>query len=337
MTRLFSIALVAVASSNLLAAATPPATRPATSPATKPALKIIPGQVIVPFDNMRRPWGELISVDLATRTGKFRKDGTDEVMSFIALPYAEMLHHATFGDLDDFRVGERVIFRLHPNEQGEWVWLTYIQDEMNMMLGHKEFYYVDSIDAQHHSLAVTQANQDKSFVREKGIVIDTDRDTHFWKNGQPAKFEDIKIGDALRTKSHGVGKGKTRVAWEVFLDEASLLKFQAEQKEIHNARMLKEGLPGYVDAAEGGQLKLTLFQEGLDQASTLKKGSLVKLAPAGVDRNPTKPAVAATIVSATKAGKLCKVVATISTTSDFQPGQLARLWVPAADASKPKK
>ena len=118
----------------------------ATKPA-KPPLKITPGKVIVPTDAMHRIWGELISVDLATRTGKFRKEGTDEVMSFTVLPYAELLHHAAFGDLDDFRVGERAIFRMHANEAGEWVWLTYIQDEMNMMNGHKEYFYVDAIDA----------------------------------------------------------------------------------------------------------------------------------------------------------------------------------------------
>src|SRR6266436_1663315 len=98
------------------------------TPPPKPVLKIIPGQVIVPTDAMRRIWGELISLDLATRTGKFRKEGTDEVMSFTVLPYAELLHHATFGDLQDFRIGERAIFRLHEAANtGQWTWLTYIQ------------------------------------------------------------------------------------------------------------------------------------------------------------------------------------------------------------------
>ena len=118
----------------------------ADKPPAKPALKITPGKVIIPFDKMQRPWGELISLDLATRTGKFRRESTDEVVSFTVMPYAELLHHATNGDLQDFRVGERAIFRLHENEKGEWVYLTYIQDEMNMMNGHKEYFHVDSID-----------------------------------------------------------------------------------------------------------------------------------------------------------------------------------------------
>ena len=58
------------------AADVPPAAPATPAAPAKPVLKIIPGKVIVPTDNMRRPWGEVISLDPATRTGKFRKDGT---------------------------------------------------------------------------------------------------------------------------------------------------------------------------------------------------------------------------------------------------------------------
>ena len=217
----------------------------AADPPAKPPLKIEPGKVIIPFDRMQRPWGELISIDLATRTGKFRRENNDEVVEFTAMPYAELLHHATLGDLQDFRVGERAIFRLHENEAGQWVWLTYIQDEMNMLLGHKEFYHVDAIDTEKRQITCTQGNADKSYVREQGIVIAMDQETRYWQAGAAAKFADIKPGAQLRTKTHGVGKGKTRIAWEVFLDEESLLKFQAEQKAVHVERIAAEGAPGY--------------------------------------------------------------------------------------------
>lgn len=275
-----TIAALAVLSLSCLAADAPPA---------KPVPVITPGQVVIPFEKMRRPWGELISLDLATRTGKFRSESNDEVMSFTVMPYAELLHHATLGDLQDFRVGERAIFRLHVNEKDEWVWLTYIQDEMNMMNGHKEYFYVDQIAASSGSLTCTWANFDKSFIREKNVVIETDKETHFWKAGQPAKFGDIKAGDKLRTKTHGLGKGRTRVAWEVFLDDESLVKFQTEQKAVHAKRMLTEGLPGYVHESQGSQLTLTLFNEGDELIKQLKLGGSIKAAPAGVDRKPTAP------------------------------------------------
>ena len=208
---------------------------------------------------MRRIWGELVSLDLATRTGKFRNESNDQVMSFTVLPYAELLHHAAFGDLQDFRIGTRAIFRLHENEAGDWVWLTYIQDQMNMMNGHKEYFYVDSIDADKGTLTCTQANFDKSFVREKGILISTDAETKYWKDAQPAKFADIKVGDKIRTETHGVGKGKVQMCWNVFLDDESLLKFQNEQKAVEAKRLQEEGSPGYVDKLDGDQPRSHAF------------------------------------------------------------------------------
>lgn len=294
----------------------------------KPPLKITPGQVIIPFDRMQRPWGELISLDLATRTGKFRRESTDEVVGFTVMPYAELLHHATNGDLQDFRVSERAIFRLHENEKGEWVWLTYIQDEMNMMNGHKEYFYVDEIDAGSGKLTCTWANFDKSFVREKGVVIKTAADTRIWKAGQPARFSDIKVGDKLRTKTHGVGKGKTRVAWEVFLDDDSLKKFQMEQMAVHARRIQEEGAPGYVDSFVEQDLRLTLFNEGSDIMKQLKPGTAVRIAPAGVDRKPVARAVAGTVQSMKMEGRQGKAALTVTPSgTKFEPTGLFRLWI----------
>src|SRR4051794_14161598 len=87
-----------------------------------PKAKITPGKVVIPTGpgEMRRIWGELVSLDLKTRTGTFRNESNDEVMSFKVLPYAELLHHAARGDLPDYRIGERAIFRLHEDADGKW-------------------------------------------------------------------------------------------------------------------------------------------------------------------------------------------------------------------------
>lgn len=296
---------------------------------TKPKLKIIPGQVIIPTGNgeMRRPWGELISLDLATRTGKFRNESDDSVMSFTVMPYAELLHHAASGDLQDFRVGERAIFRLHENDKGEWVWLTYIQDEMNMLNGHKEYFHVDKIDATKRALDCMWANSDKSYIRQTNVVIETDGETRFWKAGTPAKFSDIKLGDKLRTKTHGAGVGKRRIAWEVFLDDESLVKFQTDQRAVHAARIAKEGAPGYVDEANGKELKLTLFNEGADIAKQLKVGKAVRVAPAGVDRKPSTAPLSATVTAAATKGRETKVTLTLSAEAKFALAGLARVWL----------
>lgn len=311
-----------------LLAQSPTTKEAAKNQPARPVLKITPGKVIIPFDRMQRPWGELISVDLETRTGKFRRESNDEIVSFTVMPYAELLHHAAHGDLQDFRVGERAIFRLHENEQGEWGYLTYIQDEMNMMNGHKEFHHVDALDAEHGKLTVTQGNADKSYVRETGIVIRADKETRYWKNGEPARFADIQIGDKLRTKTHGIGQGKIRVAWEVFLDEASLQKFQSDQKEVHSSRIAEQGAPGYDDETRDQRLALTLFHEGELQVKPLKPGKLVRVAPAGVDRRPTSEPVEAKVETVKMQGRQCQVTLRLSEASDkFKPAELVRLWV----------
>ena len=307
-------------------AQTPKPAVPAKAPA-KPPLKITPGQVIVPFDRMRRIWGELIAIDPKTRTGTFRNEGNDEVMAFTIMPYAELLHHASNGDIQDFRVGERAIFRLHENEAGKWVWLTYIQDEMNMLFNHKEYYYVESLDPKNGTITFTQANQDKSFIRDKGLMMKTDGETRFWKAGKPATFADIKVGDALRARTHGLGKGKDRVAWDIFLDDDSLLKFRTEQQAVHAKRMAAEGLPGYVDSVEGNVVKLTLFGEATEAAKAFKAKQPVKLAPAGVDRKPASAPITGTLTEIKAAGKQNKITVTLdSAPGGFKVTELARLW-----------
>ena len=321
--RLFTSSILALALISLLEDTIPAADAPA-----KPVLKITPGKVIIPFDKMQRPWGELISIDLQNRTGKFRRENTDEVITFTVMPYAELLHHATLGDLQDFRIGERAIFRLHENEKGEWVLLTYIQDEMNMMNGHGEYFFVEEIDAKAGKISTTWAKGDLTFIREKGVVIETDKETRFWKAGQPAQFSDIKKGDKLRTKTHGVGKGKVRMAWEIFLDDESLNKFRTEQKAVHAQRILKEGAPGYVDEANGSKLILTLFNEGEDQVNLLKKSTPIKVASAGIDRKASAESIAGKVVSLLKTGKQTQVTLELEKQGDgFKPTSLARLWI----------
>jgi len=244
------------------------------------------------------------------------------------MPYAELLHHATLGDLQDFRIGERAIFRLHENEKGEWVLLTYIQDEMNMMNGHGEYFFVEEIDAKAGKISTTWAKGDLTFIREKGVVIETDKETRFWKAGQPAQFSDIKKGDKLRTKTHGIGKGKVRIAWEIFLDDESLNKFRTEQKAVHAQRILIEGAPGYVDESDGSKLILTLFNEGEDQVNLLKKGTPIKVASAGIDRKASAESIAGKVISLIKMGKQTQVTLELEKQGDgFKPTSLARLWI----------
>ena len=224
-------------------------------------------------------------------------------------------------------------FVLHPNENDEWVWLTYIQDEMNFLNGHKEYYWVDSIDAPGGKIEVTDANFDKSCVRSQGHHPGNRRRHALLAKGEPASFSDIQVGDKLRTKTHGVGKGKARRCWEVFLDDASLVKFQDEQKQVNRGRMMAEGMPGYVDQAEADRLQLTLFSEGSELFGKLKPGAQVRVAPAGVDRKATGEPTAAVVEETKPEGRNRTVTLKLDqpTGNTFPVGGLAKCGTSKAE------
>jgi hypothetical protein len=199
---------------------------------------------------------------------------------------------------------------------------------MNMLNGHKEYYWVDRLDAEKGEIEYTQANADKSFVRGKNLILETDEQTRYWKAGEPAKFSDIKIGDKLRAKSHGIGKGKHHRCWEVFLDDASLEKFQKEQQAVHTKRLAEEGWPGYIDESDASLVRVTLFLEGRELAKELKVGKTVRVAPAGEDRKAGK-SVEGTIKEQKPVGNLQQVTITLKAAppEPFKVTGVARLWI----------
>jgi hypothetical protein len=135
------------------------------------------------------------------------------------------------------------------------------------------------------------------------------------------------VGEPIRTETHGVGKGKVQMCWNVFLDDASLLKFQSAQKALQSKRLAEEGAPGYVDSNSTSGVELTLFWEASDIARGLVAGKKVRLAPAGVDRKPTGAPLSATVTAARMQGNLGKVSVKLDGEArGLDAGALARLW-----------
>jgi hypothetical protein len=280
-------------------------------------------------------------LDLKNRTGKFRNESTDEVWDFVVEPYAELLHHGADGDLQDFTIGERAIFRCHPGGEGRPWRLTYIQDEMNFLNGHKEFFFIDKIDAGKNDtaqgagklarLTCHQANADQSFVRTQELTIDVDENTRYFRDGKPATFADLKVGLPIQTKTRGTGSGKDRIAWYVFLDVASLQKFSDEQKAVHAKRLRVEGLAGFCDRVDDGTIEVTLFRETGAFAKKLKAGMKVTLAAAGDDRKAAwDPVETWTVTAAKMQGVHGKVTLHLgaSLPTGVKPGAVIRLFAP---------
>ena len=192
------------------------------------------------------------------------------------MPYAELLHHGTFGDLQDFIVGERAIFRLHEDEKGQWRYLTYIQDEMNFLNNHHEWYWIDKIDRAAGTFTCHQADADQKFVREKEVVVNFDEKTKYWKAGQLISLDQIAPGDRMQIKA-----ARYRERAETFGSRGtcswireSLAKIPSRTKGRPSfpTDAETEGLPGYVDSVTDNEVQITLFRETGEFVPRLKPG-----------------------------------------------------------------
>ncbi len=115
----------------------------------------------------------------------------------------------------------------------------------------------------------------------------------------------------------------------MFLDDASLLDFQAKQKKVHHDRIASEGLPGYIDRGDGNHVRLTLFPEGGELFGGLKQGMAVRLAPAGKDRRPLGEPVEARLMEMGKNGRYTMLTLQLADPAQadrFAFGGVARAW-----------
>ena len=314
----------------------------ATADAAPPAPRQPPPKILPDGDPRRdvaiqKPRGELLSLDLATRSGTYRRSADGVVVPFTVLPHCLCQHDNALGDLSDYRIGERLRFITYEGADGRWNRVGLIAEELAEIVAHKEPYYVDSIDAAQGLLVCTRRDAAKTKIVWPNMQITTDNETRYWLGGKPdAKFSDIQVGMGLYMKTHHGDAFLNRVAWDVFLDDASVEKVKADQTAALEKRLLGDGLPGYWDSASGTEAQVTLFTECMDlllkRRLLSKKGTRVELASAGPDRAATGPRIAATVVQARLYIRNTAYIGEIKLTldapppADFKPTSVIRLW-----------
>jgi hypothetical protein len=290
--------------------------------------------------------GELLSYDPATRAGTFKSSADGAIVGFTALPHVLCQHHGALGDMNDYRIGERLRFMLHEGEDGQWNRLGLVAEELEELVAHDEPYFVDKLDGDKGILICTRRNRAGDKIVWPGMVITTDQDTRYWREGRPdAKFADLTVGMPLFMKTHGGTGLLARTAWEVLMDKASVEHFKTEQLQALKQRLTTEGLPGYIDNASEKEVRLTLFPEVmsviLGQTSgakaapaqrALQAKQSVQLALAGPDRAAKGDRVTGKVTLLRpfiKNGSyICEVTIALEAPApaDFKPAAVARVW-----------
>ena len=233
------------------------------------------------FGKMPRAWVEVLKVDADRRVLTVRTKTGEEVEVPIRGD-TELRVRDSWGDLTDYYPGESVMLFVYHDADGKWAYPRAVQDEIQMMSGHKWWWTVDALDATAGTLELSRKENGKAFKESFRVGADT----KVWKGDTPAGIEALKVGDVVLFQTRYTKGEAKRFAVEV-LDAKGLEAVRAAQQAKHRDRLAANGLPAVVNDIEvlTGAVTVTVQWEASDVARGIKPGAKVDVvggAKAGV-------------------------------------------------------
>lgn len=166
-----------------------------------------------------RVLGELLEVDAKNRTGKFRDELSQEVVTFTLLPEAPAIkaphplpktgtarYLGREVPLDQLPLGQRYRFYLYQDDQGLFTRVCFLSDEYSHLTQQAISYRVDQLNLDHGSIDVAYQipevkdyngdMQQPSDVGHRRLLVTPE--TRYWQGDQQTKPTDLKQGDLLR-------------------------------------------------------------------------------------------------------------------------------------------
>ena len=223
------------------------------------------------FGKMPRAWVEILKVDAERRVLTVRTKKGDEVEVPIRGD-TELRVRDSWGDLTDYYPGESVMLFVYHDADGRWVYPRAVQDEIQMMSGHKWWWTVDALDATAGTLELSRKENGKEFKESFRVGADT----KVWKGEKPAGIDTLKVGDVVLFQTR-YEKGESKRFAVELLDAKGLEAIKTTQQAKHRERLVAKGLPAIVNDIEmlTGALTVTVQWEASDVARGIKPGAKV--------------------------------------------------------------
>lgn len=169
-----------------------------------PWFQVKPGHLPPPFAE-HLIFGELISADPVTKTGRFRQGQTGETVEFALLPEGSVKFLNAKATLADLPAGTRCRFSMFRDEKGQFTKASLVTDEFTRMASNAITYRIDTLKIAegglfvgHQLPEVKDYNGDMQrppdIGRSQLRVSDT---TRVWKGEQQVKLADLAVGDVL--------------------------------------------------------------------------------------------------------------------------------------------
>lgn len=211
--------------------------------------------------------GELLSADPDGRSGRFRADKIGSIVDFTLPPYGGVMYAGAEADLRDVPTGTRCLFSLHQDDGGTFTRATAIVDEATEMARAECSYRLDRVALGEGKILVARRHdrvkddkealiQPPDFGRSELAV---DASTRVWKGGGRVGLDALVDGDSLLIDRSGQTATSRGVCVDIWAGtEASQLAAQRQQ-DRHDESLLREGVPGWIEAVEGKTMIVTFF------------------------------------------------------------------------------
>lgn len=258
-----------------------------------------------PGQNLRRLhprqfWGELVGVDLGTRTIVFRRESDDRVLAVRLLPYAEALRTFTPGvPLELFVPGERIVVGVADETEGRYG--TIVRDEVHINYQHNLWYRIETLDA--GALTARQIAANENVVHPDGHLMvmpaapdgvlrwTLDARTVYWRGGAQAPVSELAVGDHVQIRSRMTGRGRQLIAWEI-IDPPSMPLRDAEMRAAADRAVARDGVPVTLVSRQGGEAKLEILNGFARHTAGWGDGTALTL------RVPGRPPAAVSLAAA---------------------------------------
>jgi hypothetical protein len=223
------------------------------------------------FGKMPRAWVEIVKVNAEKRSLTVRtKKG--EVVEVPVRADTELRVRDSWGNLGDYYPGESVMLFIYHDSDGKWVYPRAVQDEIQMMSGHKWWWTVEKLDAKSGTLDLSRTEKEKTF--RESFRVGTE--TKVWKGEKPAGIDSLKVGDVILFQTRYDKGEEHRFAVEL-LDAKGLEAIRAAQQSKHRGRLIADGLPAVVTDLDPltGAVGASVQWEAGEEAKALKAGDRV--------------------------------------------------------------
>ena len=222
-----------------------------------------------PLRSAHRVDGELLKVDVAHRSGRFRTDRTGELVDFTMPPYGAVMALNTEGDLRDLSPGTRYHFFLHQDDRGVFTRAAVIMDEFTDLASNDLSYRVDAIELEEGRLLLAQRharvkNDKEDLIQPPDFgrgVFAVDATTRVWKDDKRIELGTLAVGDDLLVNLSGRTATSRGVCTDLWVNAGAQKLASDRQRAKHEALLKESGPPAWIDRVEGTTLTITFFAQ----------------------------------------------------------------------------